>query len=88
MSEREKFRELLLELAGMPEESFEKLYPDDDVNMCWAVFKASRRTALEEAANICDEKQDWYEKDNCRGQAVATAACADEIRTLANGDKQ
>ncbi|GJH00230.1 hypothetical protein [Paraburkholderia terrae] len=42
-----------------------------------------RRAALEEAAKVCDEKQDWYEKDRCIGQATAVGACADEIRALA-----
>jgi hypothetical protein len=50
------------------------------------IADASRRMALEDAAKVCDEKQDWYEKDRCNGQAVAVSACADEIRALTNGD--
>lgn len=49
-------------------------------------LREARREALEEAAKICDEKQDWYEKDRCNGQATAVGACADEIRALAASD--
>jgi hypothetical protein len=52
------------------------------------VWQASRRAALEEAAKVCDEKQDWYEKDRCIGQATAVGACADEIRALAASDSE
>jgi hypothetical protein len=52
---------------------------DEDVI---AFGKAVRRAALEEAEKVCDEKQDWYEKDRCIGQATAVGACADEIRAL------
>jgi hypothetical protein len=53
-----------------------------------AVEQASRRAALEEAEKVCDEKQDWYEKDRCIGQATAVGACADEIRALAASDSE
>jgi hypothetical protein len=58
---------------------------DEDVI---AFGKAVRRAALEEAEKVCDEKQDWYEKDRCIGQATAVGACADEIRALAASDSE
>ncbi|HEX7909933.1 MAG TPA: hypothetical protein VF534_17835 [Paraburkholderia sp.] len=48
----------------------------------WDGWQASRAHALEAAAKVCDEKQDWYEEDRCIGQATAVGACADEIRAL------
>ncbi|WP_253189687.1 hypothetical protein [Paraburkholderia fungorum] len=42
-----------------------------------------RNAILEEAAKLCDEREDWYVKDDCRGQACAAAGCANDIRALA-----
>jgi hypothetical protein len=53
--------------------------------LVFMIWQASRRAALEDAAKVCDEKQDWYEKDRCIGQATAVGACADEIRALKDG---
>lgn len=57
-----------------------------EISFAFAAWQASRRDALEEAAKVCDDKQDWYEEDRCNGQAVAVSACADEIRALAASD--
>jgi hypothetical protein len=57
-----------------------------EISFAFAAWNASREAALEEAANVCDEKQDWYEKDRCMGQATAVGACAEEIRAIAASD--
>jgi hypothetical protein len=41
-----------------------------------------RSAILEEAAKVCDAREDWYLEDDCRGQACAAAGCAKDIRAL------
>ncbi|MFM0487957.1 hypothetical protein [Paraburkholderia graminis] len=41
-----------------------------------------RSAILEEAAKVCDAREDWYLKDDCRAQACAAAGCANDIRAL------
>lgn len=52
----------------------------------WDGWKASRAAALEDAAKVCDAREDWYDLDACRGQACAAAGCANDIRALAKGE--
>lgn len=57
-----------------------------EISFAFAAWQASRSIALEDAAKVCDEKQEWYEKDRCNGQSTAVGACADEIRALDGDD--
>jgi hypothetical protein len=75
MSEREQFEAAIKALAELPEDSHETPYPDEDANTYWAIWQASRRSALEEAARIWDNDGTV---PNLAGQAIARA-----IRALA-----
>jgi hypothetical protein len=84
VSEREKFEAAMTSLSEQPEESFDKPYGSDDANTSWAVWQASRRAALEEAAQRIEPRNppdDWTEYAKIRAEVAAT------IRALATGDK-
>ncbi|PRH46395.1 hypothetical protein [Burkholderia multivorans] len=61
MGEREMFEATLVELSRRDEETFDKPFPNDDINVLWALWQAARRTTpdrdavIEECAKVCDE---------------------------------
>ncbi|MBU9144789.1 hypothetical protein KTE29_03690 [Burkholderia multivorans] len=61
MGEREMFEATLVELTKRDEETFDKPFPNDDINVLWAIWKEARRTTpdrdaiIEECAKVCDE---------------------------------
>lgn len=60
MSEREQFEAAIKALAELPEDSHETPYPDEDANTYWAIWQASRRAALEEAAAFIGKRADEF----------------------------
>lgn len=47
---------------------------------------AARRQALEEAAQVCDERRDLYEATGHPREFTAARACANTIRSLIDKD--
>ena len=80
MSEREQFEAAIKALAELPEDSHETPYPDEDANTYWAIWQASRRTALEEAARAVEPRNS---PDDWTDYAVIRAGAAAAIRALA-----
>ncbi|WP_261524493.1 hypothetical protein [Burkholderia multivorans] len=64
MDEREMFEATLVELTKRDEETFDKPFPNDDINVLWAIWKEARRTApdrdaiIEECASYLDRQWD------------------------------
>ncbi|KVV22351.1 hypothetical protein WK80_22460 [Burkholderia multivorans] len=64
MDEREMFEATLVELTKRDEETFDKPFPNDDINVLWAIWKEARRTTpdrdaiIEECASYLDRKWD------------------------------
>ncbi|MDN7476186.1 hypothetical protein QZM71_15105 [Burkholderia multivorans] len=81
MDEREMFEATLVELTKRDEETFDKPFPNDDINVLWAIWKEARRTTpdresiIEECAKVCD--------DHAKTSYLTEAAtCARKIRAL------
>ncbi|KVQ78508.1 hypothetical protein WK07_16735 [Burkholderia multivorans] len=52
MDEREMFEATLVELTKRDEETFDKPFPNDDINVLWAIWKEARRTTPDRDAII------------------------------------
>lgn len=50
MDEREMFKAAVVELSMRDEASFDKPFPDDDLNAMWAIWQAARRTTPDREA--------------------------------------
>ncbi|MDN8033113.1 hypothetical protein QZN17_31670 [Burkholderia multivorans] len=68
MDEREMFEATLVELTKRDEETFDKPFPNDDINVLWAIWKEARRTTPD--------------RDAIRNSALdeAAAAVGDHVR--------
>lgn len=79
MDEREMFEATLVELTKRDEETFDKPFPNDDINVLWAIWKEARRTTpdreaiIEECASIAERT---YTKDAFRFELGTEAARA------------
>ncbi|MCA8481028.1 hypothetical protein LGN35_24155 [Burkholderia multivorans] len=69
MDEREMFEATLVELTKRDEETFDKPFPNDDINVLWAIWKEARRTTpdrdaiIEECAKVCEMERDALRKN-------------------------
>ncbi|MBU9308327.1 hypothetical protein [Burkholderia multivorans] len=87
MDEHEMFEATLVELTKRDEETFDKPFPNDDINVLWAIWKEARRTTpdrdaiIEECAKVCDASaaRRWYAEDKA---SEGCEFCAEEIRAL------
>ncbi|HDR8938775.1 TPA: DUF551 domain-containing protein [Burkholderia vietnamiensis] len=52
MDERKMFDATLVELSQRDEETFDKPFPNDDINVLWALWQAARRTTPDREAWI------------------------------------
>jgi len=91
VTQREQFEAAMCQLAEQPESAFEKPYDSDDVNAHWAVWQASRRTALEEALVAVEFIASRYNRHKAShphvlGMQQGTSECFDAIRALAASD--
>lgn len=55
MDEREMFEAKLVELSQRDEETFDKPFPNDDINVLWALWQVARRTTPDREAWISIE---------------------------------
>ncbi|KOR22971.1 hypothetical protein [Burkholderia cenocepacia] len=94
MGEREMFGAALAELATRDEESFEKPFPDDDLNALWAIWQAARRTTPDReaiiqgcidtcAAEYLEDPADTTDIAYCQ----AVTDCIDALHRLKTSDK-
>lgn len=88
MNQREKFEKWWFESEGFGLRAERFITPDEAARAAW---QASRTTALEEAAELCDEMADDWNRTTQGAidgrydfMAEAGDRCADEIRALAN----
>ncbi|WP_175712163.1 DUF551 domain-containing protein [Burkholderia ambifaria] len=74
MTEREEFEATLVELSQRDEESFDKPFPDDDINVLWALWQAARRTTPDREAWISVE-----DRKPVPNQSVAFVVEAEDV---------
>ncbi|MEY8173673.1 hypothetical protein [Burkholderia multivorans] len=85
MDEREMFEATLVELTKRDEETFDKPFPNDDINVLWAIWKEARRTTpdrdavIEECARACERVA---EGRSVVEMNVGAKLCADAVRAL------
>lgn len=83
-TEQEDFEAAIADLSQRDEESFDKPYPDDDLNAMYGVWQFARRnlpdrsSIIEECARVCDAR---YMGDNNR-EDMEAKRCAEAIRNL------
>ena len=93
MDEREMFGAALEELSRMEESSFDKPFPDDELNALWAIWQAGRRTTpdreaiIEECAKVCERVAAERNIAEMRSGAELCVGAIRSLKTTPTSDK-
>ncbi|HDR9036073.1 TPA: hypothetical protein QDB07_003581 [Burkholderia vietnamiensis] len=83
MDERKMFDATLVELSQRDEETFDKPFPNDDINVLWALWQVARRTTPDREAIV----EEIAEMVDHMGEGRRLEEYVGAIREMKSGDK-